>query len=228
MTNLVSVIIPVYNCEKYLGEAIESVLAQTYKPIEVIVADDGSTDRTADAAKHFGNSIRYDFDLHSGTGATRNRGVNIAQGNFLAFLDADDLWVKDKLERQMTILKNDPQIDMVFGYVQQFYSPELNESRINSAQEVVKGVHAGCMLIKKESFFIAGPFETRWRVGEFLDWYLKATEAGLKTFLLSEVLMKRRIHNNNTVLRERQAQSDYVRALKASLDRRKKKQTFNP
>src|ERR1700758_706720 len=98
--SLISVIIPVYNAEKYLAEAIESVLAQTYRPIEVIVVDDGSTDSSADIAKRFA-SVRYCFQSHSGLGATRNRGIDLSQGKFLAFLDADDLWVEDKLTHQM-------------------------------------------------------------------------------------------------------------------------------
>lgn len=219
---LVSVIIPVYNCKKYLAGAIESALAQTYRPIDVIVADDGSTDGSAEVARRFGQLIRYDFGLHQGLGATRNRGVNLAQGSFLAFLDADDLWVEDKLERQMAILKNDPELDMVFGYVKQFYSPELDEimkPKINQTEEIMKGFHAGCLVIKRESFLLAGPFNVNWRVGEFIDWYLKATEAGLRSFTLPEVVMKRRIHTDNMVIRERKSQTDYVRILKASLDR---------
>ena len=124
---LVSVIIPVYNREKYLAEAIESVLAQTYRPIEVIVVDDGSTDGSADIAKRFGSPVRYYFQPNSGAGAARNRGIAVARGSFLAFLDSDDLWVEDKLTHQMAAFERHSDVDIVSGHVRQFYSPELSE-----------------------------------------------------------------------------------------------------
>ncbi len=92
---LVSVGIPVYNCERFLAEAIESVLAQTYRHVEVIVVDDGSVDHSADIAGNFGPRVRYCYQKNSGIGAARNRGLALASGELLAFLDADDCWVKD-------------------------------------------------------------------------------------------------------------------------------------
>jgi glycosyltransferase involved in cell wall biosynthesis len=221
---LVSVIIPVYNCEKYLAAAIRSAMDQTYRPMEILVVDDGSTDGTADVARTFGESIRYDANVHQGIAAIRNRGVNLAQGDFLAFLDSDDLWVEDKIERQVKILNQHPEFDMVFTCVQQFFSPELGEeikTRIKVTEEIMKGVYPCSCLIRKESFLRAGPFDVEWRVGEFIDWYLKATEAGLRSLTLPDVLTKRRIHNDNTSTRDRKSQQDFVRILKASLDRRK-------
>lgn len=221
---LVSVIIPVYNCEKYLAEAIESVLAQTYCPIEVIVVDDGSTDRTAEVAKQFSKKIRYYYQKNGGIGLARNTGVDVANGQFLAFLDSDDLWLKDKLMSQMAIFDVDPKLDILFGHVEQIYSPELGENEkrnIRPTAEVMPGYVAGCMLIRREAFLRVGLFETNWRVGEFIDWYLKAVERGLKSFMLPEVILRRRLHITNTVIRERKSQTDYVRILKASLDRRR-------
>ena len=115
----ISVIIPVYNCDRYLAQAIESVLAQTYQPMEIIVVDDGSTDNSGAVAKNFGSSVRYYFHDNSGLGATRNRGIELAQGNFLAFIDADDLWVENKLSHQIAAFETNPQLDIVFGLAQQ-------------------------------------------------------------------------------------------------------------
>jgi glycosyltransferase involved in cell wall biosynthesis len=222
---LVSVIIPVYNGERYLAEAIESVLTQPYRPIEVMVVDDGSTDGSAEVVKRYAPTVQYVFQSHSGAGAARNQGINLAQGDFLAFLDADDLWVKDKLTRQMTVFCDDRSLDIVFGQVQQFRSPDLDDQlkrRILGDGEVMPGYHPGTMLIRRDAFFRVGPFQTHWRVGEFIDWYLRAMEQGLKAFLLPEVVMKRRLHADNLGTRERKLQIDYVRILKASLDRRRK------
>jgi len=219
---LVSVVIPVYNCEKYLGEAIESVLAQTYRPIEVIVVDDGSSDQSAAVATRF-PAIRYCAQSHAGAGAARNRGVALALGSFLAFLDADDLWVGDKVDSQMAAFRANPALDMVTGYVRQFHSPELEDgvkARLGGAGTVLAGcVHT--LLVKRASFHRVGPLPTQWRLGEFIDWYARAKELGLNGALLPKVTVLRRLHTDNMGIRESDARTDYLKILKAALDRRR-------
>ena len=222
--SLVSVVIPVYNCERYLCSAIESVLAQTYSPIELIVVDDGSTDGSADIAKGY-TSLHYYFQSNRGIGTARNSGVDLARGDFFAFLDADDIWIKDKLYSQMEAFNADTSLDMVFGQVEQFLSPELDENKkstTNYSGEIIPGYIAGTLLIKREPFFRVGYFATNWRVGEFIDWYIKAMAQGLNSLTIPELVMKRRIHADNMGIRERNSRIDYVRILKASLDRRRK------
>jgi glycosyltransferase involved in cell wall biosynthesis len=222
---LISVIIPVYNCERYLTEAIESVLAQTYRPIEIIVIDDGSTDDSAQVAKRFFSSVQCVHQPHSGLGAARNCGTGLAKGDYLAFLDADDIWVEDKLTLQMTVFKSNPRVDFVFGHVQQFISPELDESyknKIYCPAEKMPGFFASAMLIKRESFVRVGAFETNWQIGEFINWYIRAKEKGLTSFMLHEVVLSRRLHTDNMSIRGRDSRTDYIRILKASLDRRRR------
>ena len=101
----ISVIIPAYNAGRYLAEAIQSVLAQTLSVHEIIVADDGSADNTAAVALSFPAPVRYHLNPHEGTAAARNQGVRVAQGEWLAFLDADDLWQPDKLAAQMALFQ---------------------------------------------------------------------------------------------------------------------------
>lgn len=221
---LVSVIIPVYNCERYLAETIESVLAQTYQPLEMILMDDGSTDGSAEVANRFAHSVRYCSQSNGGIGAARNRGADLAQGNFLAFLDADDRWVTDKLERQIEAFDDEPELDAVFGHVRQFISPELDKeaaSKILCPSELMPGYIAGAMLIRRSAFYRVGPFQVSWKVGEFIDWYLRAIELGLKMTLLPDLVLWRRLHGANQGIRERQAVTDYVSILKASIDRRR-------
>jgi glycosyltransferase involved in cell wall biosynthesis len=221
---LVSVIISVYNCERYLAEAIESVLNQTYRQIELLVIDDGSTDSSGAVANSF-PFLKYHFQTNQGLGAARNQGIDLAQGSFFAFLDADDIWEKDKLLTQLTVFDTKPELDMLFGHVKQFYSPEIAHNmkpKIDLINEIMPGHIAGTLLIKRESFFKVGYFPTHWRVGEFIDWYLKAIEQGLKSTTIPEVVMKRRIHENNMGIREHDSRGDYVRILKASLDRKRK------
>src|SRR5688572_13312922 len=98
---LISCVVPVFNGERYLSETLESIFAQSYRPLEVIVADDGSTDRTPDTVAGYGDRIRYLKQENAGASAARNLGLEAARGEFIAFLDADDLWHAEKLQRQM-------------------------------------------------------------------------------------------------------------------------------
>jgi hypothetical protein len=129
--------------------------------------------------------------------------------------------MKDKLTHQMAVFENNPNLDIVFGQIKQFFSPELDENqrkRIRIPAEVMTGILKGSMLIKRDSFFRVGTFDTRWKVGDFVCWYLRAVEEGLKSVVL---VVLRRIHANNMGIRERKSQTDFVRILKASLDRRR-------
>jgi glycosyltransferase involved in cell wall biosynthesis len=228
---LISVIIPVYNCERYLAEAIKSVLDQTYCPIEIIVVDDGSSDRSANVARRFSKRIRYYYQRNSGSGFARNTGVQKAIGSFLAFLDADDLWVKEKLSLQMAMLEANPGVDMVFGHVKQFFSPDMEQSmrkKVACPDGIMPGYHVGTLLIRREAFLCVGLFNPVLQCGEFLDWSFRAKEKGLKELLLPDVLMKRRIHSSNMGIVKSNTQTDnshvdYVRVLKAALDRRRNK-----
>lgn len=221
---LVTVIIAVYNCEKYLAQAIESVLAQTYKAIEIIIIDDGSTDGSAEVAKSFLPQIKYYFQENSGPGAALNQGISLSQGKLIAFLDSDDLWVADKLSYQMRAFESNPDLEAVFGHVRQFKSPELDEASKQSIQipvEVISGYFKGTMLIKREAFERVGWFDSQIKIGDFLDWYLRASEQSLKSLMLPEVVTKRRLHKTNMGIRERKSYSEYLPILKASLDRRR-------
>jgi glycosyltransferase involved in cell wall biosynthesis len=222
---LVSVVMPVFNGKEYLREAIESVLAQTYRSYEIVLVDDGSTDNSGAIAKSYASQLRYFYQANSGLAAALNRGIELSRGCFFSFLDADDLWKEDKLMRQMAAFDDNPDTDMIFGQVEQFYSPDLDEDhrkRIRIPAGVMRGFFKGCMLIKRDSFFRIGPFDTRWKMGDFIDWYGRALDEGLKSIMLSEVVMRRRIHANNKGIQERKLRPEFARILKASLDRRRK------
>jgi len=220
----ISVIIPVYNGERYIAEAIESVLAQEYLNIEIIVVNDGSTDGTEAVLRSY-RDVRYIYQPKQGASSARNSGIRYSSGEFLAFLDADDFWTKDKLKMQTSLLRARPDLDMVFGHVEQFYSPELEASlrgRIKLASGRMPGYVPGAMLIKKAAFLSVGFFDDGFRIGEFIDWYMRAVDFGLKSCLAPEVVLKRRLHDANTGIMERDSRKDYLRVLKASLARRRK------
>lgn len=223
-SGLISVILPVYNGERYIAQAINSVFAQEYKNIEIIAVNDGSTDGTEEVLRSHAN-VRYLNQSRKGASAARNSGIKSSSGEFIAFLDADDLWTKDKLKTQSALIMNDPSLDMVFGHAEQFLSPELVDSlkdKINMITGAMPGYIPGAMLIKRTSFLKAGFFNEGFRLGEFIDWYMRAVDIGLKSFLSPEIVLKRRIHDANTGIKDRIYRRDYLRVLKASLDRRRK------
>lgn len=220
----VSVVLPVCNGERYVGEAIESVLRQTRPPDEVVVVDDGSTDGSLAVVERYAPRVRHVVQPNAGVGAARNRGVELARGRFLAFLDHDDLWVEDKLDRQLEALGADPSLEAVFGLVEQFVSPDLGaaeRARLHCPPAPGPGYAAGAMLIRRAAFDRVGPFETHWRVGEFLSWYLRAHEAGLRSSVLPGVVMRRRLHRSNHGIAHRGERADYARILAESLRRRR-------
>lgn len=221
---LISVVIAVYNGEQYLAEAIDSVLSQTYRPIEVIVVDDGSTDATANVAKQYEEMVKYRYQANAGTGAARNQGIQLSRGNFLAFLDADDIWLENKLECQMDVFRTYPTVEAVFGHALQFYSPEMDEAfkrKIRISTTILPAYLPCAMLISREAFFKVGFFETQWQVGQDVSWYMRAQEQNLQMVMLPDLVYKRRIHKTNKGLNKQDFIQDRVRQIKASLDRRR-------
>jgi glycosyltransferase involved in cell wall biosynthesis len=221
---LVSVMIGAYNAAPYLGEAIESVFAQDYEPIELIVVDDGSTDGTADVARSFAR-VQVIQQENGGNGAARNRAVENASGELFAFLDADDRFTQGKLSLQKAALDADPGLDIVFGHVREFLSPELDEKTRAGlrppAPEPMPWTAPNLMLVRRESFECVGPFTTAVRVGVTVDWFARAAEAGLRYAILPEVVLERRLHTQNNGLRERASRSQYLEVIRQAMERRR-------
>ena len=215
-----SAIVPVYNGARYLAEAIDSVLAQTWPSVEIIVIDDGSTDGSAAIAHGYG-AVRCISQMNRGLGAARNRGATEARGDFLAFLDADDRWIADKLDRQLAALRDTP-ADMVFGHLRPFFSPEIHRPPgEHRAPAVIAGYSACSMLINRARFHALGEFATEWRVGEFIDWFARASHAGATSLMLPQVVVERRLHRDNMGVERRGDRADYLRIVKAALDRQR-------
>ena len=224
MNPLVSVMIGVYNAAPYVGEAIESVLAQDYEPIELIVVDDGSTDGSGEVARSFAE-VRVVRQENAGNGAARNRAVEEAQGTLYAFLDADDRFTPGKLNLQKAALDADPTLDMVFGHVREFLSPELDEATRATlrppAPEPMPWTAPNLMLVRRASFERVGPFTAAVRVGVTVDWFARAAEAGLRYAVLPEVVLERRLHTQNNGLRESASRSQYIEVLRQAMERRR-------
>lgn len=219
----VSVVIPVFDNEAYLGEAIESVLGQTTPPGEVLVVDDGSADGSAGVGQAFGGIVRVVRQANSGISGARNRGVSEATGSLICFLDADDRWLPGSLEMRIDVLALDPDLELVFGAVAQIRAADwpATISGDRPATEVMPGPSCDTLLVTRDAFDRVGPFDARWRAGEFIDWFARARHAGVSMLGLPDVLAWRRIHDQNHGIRQRAAYADYLGVVKASIDRRR-------
>jgi len=204
---------------------VQSILEQDYTPLEVIVVDDGSTDQTARVLEAFGSRIRYVHQNNQGLAGARNTGVGVSRGQLLAFLDHDDLWPPGKLASQAKALEANEKLDMVFGHTTEFFSPEMpaeEREQYRAPKESFPGLVAGSLLVRRDAFLHAGSFSAQWRLGEFIDWLLKATEAGLRHRILPEVALHRRIHGRNMTLERRSDRRDYLHIIKQAMDRRRR------
>lgn len=222
----ISVIIPTYNRAAYILEAVESAMRQTCKADEIIVVDDGSTDETARILAPLALQIRYLHQQNRGVGAARNAGAAVARGEYLAFLDSDDIWIEDKLERQIEAFRRFPETDAVYGHAEQFVSPEVDgESRTrlrHMAGKVLPMPTAGLMMIRRSAFESVGPFDESLRIGVEMEWYARLCDLGLKTAMLDAALCRRRLHKSNLNITHADEQSERLRVLKLTLDRRRR------
>lgn len=220
---MVSVILPVYNCESYIKDAIESILDQTYKNLELIVVDDGSTDNSIKIIERFASpSVKIIRQENLKAAAARNSGIKVARGEYFAFLDSDDLWVANKLELQMERAVQPGAPDMIFGYVKEFsgHNPMLTHAPLADAQSL-KGIGAISILIPRGNFMRVGFFNPIFTVGEFIDWHARAKDQKLTELMLPEILAYRRIHEGNRDRLQRHDVNQYASVLKAALDRKR-------
>jgi glycosyltransferase involved in cell wall biosynthesis len=224
---LVSCIVPVFNGERYIREALDSILAQTYRRLEIIVADDGSTDRTAEIVATFKDTVLYLKQNNAGPATARNLGVRAASGDFIAFLDADDLWHPEKVGRQIARFQARPELDCCVAYCENFWVPELEveaeKYRSHRISRPMPGYVTGTLCVRRAVFDSVGLFNTALAHGDSTDWFLRAAERGAVMELLSDVLLFRRLHpSNRSRVRAATSREEYLRLLKLSLDRRRR------
>src|SRR5579863_1839677 len=199
MNPLVSCIIPTRNGERYLGQAIESLLAQTWQPIEIIVVDDGSSDRSAEIAAAFGKAVRVASHPVANPVIARNYGMSLAAGAFFGFLDHDDLWIPEKLTLQMAAFDEDPNLDVSVGMIQRFTqaSPRDAMTMIGSA---VPGYLTIAMLARRQAFERVGALNPTHFHSDSAEWFLRARAHGIKVRLLPQTLVYHRDHDSNQSL----------------------------
>jgi len=219
----ISVIIPAHNAEAYLAAAISSVREQSLPAAEIIVVDDGSSDATAAIAKDNGN-VTYLRQDQSGAAAARNLGAAKASGEWIAFLDADDLWVPEKLRIQNQALRDNESIDLFFGYIQEFVSetlPSEEAAKLRPRKDPLTGPSNITLLMRRNAFMNTGGFPTDLKLGEFIAWYDQVTHSGFTPLMLPQVLAHRRLHTTNQGRTNRKHLSNFALIAKRALDRKR-------
>ena len=222
----ISVIIPIYNDALFLLEALNSILSQGIENLEILVIDDGSTDNFEEKINVINEPrIRLIKQVNSGAAEARNNGIRHASGEFVAFLDADDIWAQNKLKLQLDVLLNQKNVNMVFGQVKEFYDTSI-QGYFDLQKEVKTfvGYSPIALLISKKEFLRVGDFQSKWKVAEFIDWYDRAKHLGLTEIVLPDILAFRRIHSGNIDRLHRPDAKQYVAVLKEALDRRRNQQ----
>jgi glycosyltransferase involved in cell wall biosynthesis len=222
----VSCVVPVHDGERYLAEALDSILAQTHRPAEVIVADDGSRDGSRAVAERYGSRVRWLSQPTAGPAATRNLGLRASRGDLVAFLDADDRWHPEKLARQVARLRARPDLAGSLAHVQLFWDdPDCEEARRYHDHPRAKGIPGFAtttLLARRGAFAEVGALDEALWFADSVDWFLRARDRGLALEVLPEVLAYHRMHAGNlTRRRERASREEFLRVVRASLDRRR-------
>ena len=220
---LVSIVIPVYNGAPYLAEAIESVLAQLHRPLEVIVVDDGSEDASAAIADRFGSPVRCIRKPNGGVSSARNVGLDLAQGQIIGFLDADDLFTPDKLAQQLPRLLADPSREIVIGrsiYFHLHTNPGMQAgAEPRDDDQLTLQLASG--LFRRNVFDRVGKFDESLRFAEDWDWFLRARELGVAFLLHREVAFQQRLHSANATHQRDLNQQGMLHVFRRSIARRK-------
>jgi glycosyltransferase involved in cell wall biosynthesis len=219
---LVSAIIPVYNGERYLAEALQSIFDQDYRPLEVIVVDDGSTDGTAAVARSF--DVRYVYQPNAGHAAARNAGIAIAKGEFIAPLDADDLWAPNKLSVQIDYLLKHPEVGYAICNQRTILEPGISKPswvRGDQFSEDTKSFGLGALVIRREVLDQVGLFDTTYWHGNDSDWFFRANDAGVQMGYVPETLFYRRVHDSNMSYRVSELRADLLQVARASVGRKR-------
>jgi glycosyltransferase involved in cell wall biosynthesis len=222
MSGLVSVIVPVYNGERFLAEALDSVFAQTYRPLEVIVVDDGSTDGSAALAAGYPLD-RFVEQANEGPASARNRGLEAATGDLIAFVDADDVAPPTKIESQAAYLADHPEVGYVLG------RHEVVLDGVEAPPWLVRdpvygdldGIPSASAVFRADVLRLVGGFDASYRYGEFADLFVRLRAAGVERAILDEIVLKRRLHGDNLNYRERPTAHPLLKSLREELARRR-------
>lgn len=221
---LVSVVVAVKDGEAYLAAALHSIVAQGYRPLEIIVIDGASRDRTVDIARSF-ELVRVLEQRGSGIADAYNTGIANAQGEFIAFLSSDDLWMADKLDVQVGYMLAHPHLKYTVGKARFVLEPDIG-APAGFRPELLHGEHTALImetLVAHRSVWTeVGCFDTRLSLAEDVDWFSRARQLGLPMAVLPRVLLHKRIHGANASLDVTTNNRELLRVVRRSIRRNQK------
>ena len=219
---LVSVIVPVYDGERFVVDAVDSILRQNYHPLEIIAVDDGSTDDTARILQSY-EEIRYIYQPNQGVAAARNKGIADSRGELIAFLDADDFWARNKLKVQVNCLSRNPDIVYTLGWQRNFLEPGTDRPFWVRKEHLLKDQPGflPTLVTHRRIFDRVGVFNTDCITSEDVDWFARVKDAGIPMMVVPEIVLYRRIHCSNLSYRTRVGDPMLFSALRASVRRKR-------
>jgi len=219
----VSAVIVVRNGERFLADALQSIARQTRPPDEVLVVDGQSTDRTAQIAQAF-PGVRYLLQPDHGIANARNLAIREVSGEFVAFLDADDLWTPDKLAAQLAAMLAQPHLMYTTTLLRLFYDPDCPPRpgfREKGFTQGIEGRFPGTMLARRAVFDRVGPFDPAFAVAFEVDWFARAQDMQISSGVVEEVLLHKRIHAANISIQREQFRREWFVVMRRSLARKR-------
>ncbi|MDX2163397.1 MAG: glycosyltransferase family 2 protein [bacterium] len=221
---LISVVIPVYNGAQFIAQAVNCVRAQ-HMPTEIIVVDDASTDHTLEVVSTLGDDLRVlRHDVNKRGAAALNTGIRAAQGAYIALLECDDLWLPDKLRQQQAALEAAPDALYALTYVEYFLDENTHMSASQRPEwfDQPQAAYAlSALFARREAFTTIGLFNEDFHQAQDTDWFARAKERHVPMVHLPQPLTRKRIHDHNLTHNSEESSRFLLRALKASLDRRR-------
>ena len=223
-TPFISVIIAVRNGEKYIGDAIRSIISQQYEPIEIIVVDGKSEDSTVSIASSY-RDVRVISQTHLSLADARNIGVDSARGNLIAFLDSDDIWAPRKLATQVRYLQEHTEIIAVIALLSFFRDSghKIDSRYIDRFEREWVGYTPGTLVVRKEDFLDIGYFYPTYSIGCDTDWFARVLDANIPLAIIPKVLLYKRVHDRNLSLNSKVCRNEVFSILRESLDRKREK-----
>jgi glycosyltransferase involved in cell wall biosynthesis len=221
---LVSVIIPIHDGQAFLAEALTSVFAQTWRPLEVIAVDDGSSDESSRIAGAFAG-VRLLCQDNRGVAAARNAGVAVASGELVAFLDQDDRWTSDKLAIQVRHLQANPGVGFCLAHQRLFLQPGTEKPSWLKPELLAGapiGYLPGTLLVRREVLAAVGPFDEQRPIASDSDWFFRAKDDGVEMAILPDILLDRRIHRQNQSAQTMDGTRQLLQVVRASILRQRR------
>jgi glycosyltransferase involved in cell wall biosynthesis len=220
---LVSVVMAVRNGERFLSAAIESVLAQQWDPLEIVLVDGHSTDRTAEIARAY-SQVRYIAQENHGVADANNVGITAAEGEFVAFLSHDDLWTPEKLSSQIAYMLDHPEAQYAVAQVRFFLEPGCALPPGFRPQLLEREPVAYIMetlLARRSVFARVGSFDPRLTSGEDVDWFCRAKDQKVPYGIIQRVLVHKRVHDANVSLTDSATSQILLKVLRQSIARKR-------